>query len=58
MEEPNLQKKRSKEWETRRTIYVKPIDFELFKWAESQRQSLSEIIALALRDYRKKHDKK
>lgn len=53
-----MQKKRSKEWETRRTIYVKPIDFELFKWAESQRQSLSEIIALALRDYRKKHDKK
>lgn len=50
-------KKRKKSEETRRNIYVKPIDFELFKWAESQRQSLSEVIALALRDYRKKHDR-
>jgi hypothetical protein len=53
-----LQKKKlKKEPVTRRNIYVKPIDFELFAWAESQRQSLSEVIALALRDYRKKHDR-
>ena len=58
MEEANLQKKKTKkEPVTRRNIYVKPIDFELFTWAESQRQSLSEVIALALRDYRKKHDR-
>ena len=42
---------------TRINVYVKPIDFELFDWARTQRQSLSEVIALALRDYRKKHDK-
>jgi hypothetical protein len=35
-------------------IYVKPMDKELFLWALSQRQSLSEVIALALMDYKKK----
>ena len=58
MEESNLEKKKTKKKQvTRRNIYVKPIDFELFEWAESQRQSLSEVIALALRDYRKTHDR-
>ena len=38
-------------------IYIKPIDRGLFRWARSQRQSLSELIALALQDYRKKHGK-
>ncbi len=53
-----MQKKGTKKNQvTRRNIYVKPVDFELFEWAGSQKQALSEIIALALRDYRKKHDK-
>ena len=39
------------------SIYIKPIDLELFGWAKSQRQSLSEIIALALQEYREKYDK-
>jgi hypothetical protein len=30
------------------------MDKQLFKWAKKQRQSLSEVIALALQDYRKK----
>ena len=38
-------------------IYVKPMDKDLFHWALSQRQSLSEIIALALMDYKKKIEK-
>lgn len=38
----------------RANIYIKPVDFELFEWAKNQRQSLSEVIALALMDYRKK----
>ena len=42
--------------DNRVTVYVKPIDRELFKWARNQRQSLSEVIALALQDYRKKRD--
>jgi hypothetical protein len=58
MEDSNLTKKQTRKKQvTRRNIYVKPIDFQLFEWAESQRQSLSEVIALALRDYRKKHDR-
>ena len=46
-----------KDQPTRINVYVKPIDFELYDWAKTQRQSLSEVIALALRDYRKKHDR-
>ncbi len=42
---------------TKINIYIKPVDFELYDWARSQRQSLSEVIALALQDYRKKHDR-
>jgi molybdenum cofactor biosynthesis enzyme MoaA len=38
-------------------IYVKTLDRELFKWAKKQRQSLSEVIALALQEYREKHSK-
>jgi len=38
-------------------IYIKPIDRGLFKWARSQRQSLSEVIALALQEYREKQSK-
>ena len=35
-----MQKKKTKKNQiTRRNIYVKPIDFELFAWAESQRQA-------------------
>jgi len=56
--EYNLQKKKTKQSQaTRRNIYVKPVDFELFEWAGKQGQAISEIIALALRDYRKKHDR-
>jgi hypothetical protein len=40
-----------------KNIYVKPIDFGLYDWARGQRQSLSEVIALALQEYRKKRDK-
>ena len=47
----------NKEQATRINIYVKPVDFELYDWARSQRQSLSEVIALALQEYRKKHNK-
>ena len=39
------------------SIYIKPIDLELFEWAKKQRQSLSEVIALALQEYREKHSK-
>ena len=39
------------------SIYVKPIDLKLFQWAKKQRQSLSEIVALALQEYKDKHDK-
>ncbi len=42
---------------TRINVYVKPIDFELYDWARSQRQSLSEVIALALHEYRRKLEK-
>jgi hypothetical protein len=42
-------------------IYVKPMDIELIEWAsgwaKQNRRSLSEVIALALIEYRKKHDK-
>jgi len=38
-------------------VYIKPIDRDLFKWARSQRQSLSEVIALALQEYREKREK-
>jgi hypothetical protein len=38
-------------------IYIKPIDRGLFLWAKKQRQSLSEVIALALQEYREKHSK-
>jgi len=41
----------------RAEIYIKPVDKNLFKWAKSQRQSFSEIVALALMAYRKKIDK-
>lgn len=37
----------------RANFYIKPVDQELFEWAKNQRQSLSELIALALMDYRK-----
>jgi hypothetical protein len=50
-----MKKQKSKQSDYIRTnIYIKPIDLELFDWAKSQRQSLSEVIALALMDYRKK----
>ena len=39
------------------SIYIKPVDLELFAWAKSQRQSLSEVIALALQEYREKREK-
>jgi hypothetical protein len=39
------------------TIYVKPMDKQLFKWAKKQRQSLSEVVALALQEYREKHNR-
>jgi hypothetical protein len=43
------------------SIYVKPMDSELIKWAENwarqNRRSLSDVMALALIDFRKKHDK-
>ena len=42
----------------RTNIYIKPVDFELFEWAKKQRQSLSEVIALALMDYRKKIERR
>jgi hypothetical protein len=36
-------------------IYVKPMDFDIFEWAGDQpRMSLSDVIALALYDYREK----
>jgi hypothetical protein len=50
-------RKSQKEQATRINVYVKPIDFELYDWARGQRQSLSEVIALALAEYRKKRDK-
>jgi hypothetical protein len=50
-------KSKAKDQVSRINIYVKPIDFDLFDWARSQRQSLSEILALALYDYRKKIEK-
>jgi hypothetical protein len=50
-------KNRKKDQATRINIYVKPVDFELYDWARSRRQSLSEVIALALQEYRKKRDK-
>jgi len=45
------QKEPSNRKEYLRKVRVKSVDSELFAWAESQRQSLSEVIALALRDY-------
>jgi hypothetical protein len=51
--------RKSKRSEYKRTnIYIKPVDFELFEWAKNQRQSLSELIALALMDSRKKMEGK
>ncbi len=51
-------KQKKKDYSANRVyIYIKPIDRGLFKWGRSQRQSLSEVIALALQEYRKKHDK-
>ena len=53
-----MPKKKKREYSANRVeVYVKPIDKELFDWAKSQRQSMSEIIALALMVYRKKVDK-
>jgi len=49
-------KNKKKEY-VRNNIYIKPIDVELFEWAKSQRQSLSEVVALALMDYKKKIEK-
>ena len=53
-----MPKEKKKDYSKNRIdIYVKPIDKKLFDWAKSQRQSMSEIIALALMEYRKKIDK-
>jgi hypothetical protein len=53
-----MPKKTPKDYaDNRLTIYVKPMDKQLFKWAKKQRQSLSEVIALALQEYREKHSK-
>ena len=50
-----MPKKKVKASELRRiNIYIKPVDAKLFNWARKQRQSLSEVLALALLDYKKK----
>jgi hypothetical protein len=52
-----LKKKKTKQDGIRICVYIKALDFELFAWAKKQRQSLSEVIALALQDYIEKHSK-
>ena len=50
-----MPKKKVQASELRRiNIYIKPVDTKLFNWARKQRPSLSEVIALALLDYKKK----
>ena len=41
----------------RTNFYIKPVDKEIFDWAKKQRPNLSEVIAVALYEYRKKLEK-